>query len=66
MDKKYNTFHDDFALASKKAKDLDLKISSSITNIAKLKEIMKEKKENAYLKRYKSQEVKDIIANIYH
>ena len=66
LDKKYNTFHDDFALASKKAKELDNKISSAIKSIEKLKEHMKEKKENAFLKRYKTAEVKDIIANIYH
>lgn len=57
LDKKYNTFHDDFSQASKKSKDLNSKIENACTAIQKLKEVMKEKKETAYLRRYKSKEI---------
>ncbi len=66
MDKKYNTFHDDFSQASKKAKELDQKISNSFNIIKTLKEKMKEKKETAYLRRYRASEIETLLSSIYH
>lgn len=66
MDRKYNMFHDNFEQTSKKAKELDQKIKNACNTILKLKDNMKEKKVNAYLRRYRAKEIETILTSLYH
>ena len=66
MDKKYNTFQEDFTQTSNESKELDVKIEEACETIKRLKEVQRETKQKAYLKRYKEKETEDLIVETYH